>query len=111
VTDHEFEDRVVGLTTYAGRVEQCEHCGEPHDWHVDFSKAPEPFDGTPKPTVTISAVGMRALREISGDHPYGVGIADEGEAYMTVLLYDAEGKVIDYRTVFPDGGYPTKAPL
>jgi hypothetical protein len=30
---------------------------------------------------------------------------------MSVVLSNAEGKVLDYRTFFPDAGYPRKSPL
>ena len=104
-TDTAFHDATVGLTTYIGRVEECQWCGETHDWHVDITHRPSgPEDKSPKPTRTLSHTDLRALVKIAGDHRYGIGLADEGDAYTTVLLYDAEGRVTEARLVFPDGG-------
>lgn len=60
-----------------------------------------PEDPGPKPLISMTSHQARELRAVTAEHPHSIGVRDEGDAWVAVLLYDPEGRVVDERLLPP----------
>lgn len=54
-----------------------------------------PEDPGPKPIVTMTTHQAREFRRLTAEHGTSVGVRDEGDGWVAVVLYGVDNEVLD----------------